>query len=1195
MAQDRPKYTDLPNLNMTRYLRPERFEVEPSTSASDIKWAHWRYTFENFLSEEAASATEAVKYKLLVNHISSSIFNFIRECSTYTDAIKILENTYEKRRNITLARHHLTSRKQLPGESITEYSRNLTILAHDCHFKAVTADQYQNETVRGVLIAGLSSNKIRERLLEKCTMTLEETLNLAVSLESAENTSHVITSNTSPVLFNAVTKPVIQEQSQQQNLATTSNHNQRRKCFFCGGSMHQRLKCPAYNTECQLCSKKGHFANVCRSSGQTLRNRNAAVITELEQQSQQSNLSNISAASPSSLRKATIPIIINECRANALVDTGSSISFIDNNFAQLMKLKRKPCRQAITLASLNHVSYVDALCYATIQINHHVYKQQPLLVVNDLCADVIIGHDILNNHSSLELQLGGNKEPLKICSLLEASVPPATLFTNLSPNIKPIAIRSRRHSEEDQAFISNEITNLLKDKIIEPSISPWRAQVLIAGGGSHKKRMVIDYSQTINRYTELDAYPLPSIELIVSEVAKYSYFSQIDLKSAYHQVPILPKEKIYTAFEACGNLYQFTRIPFGVTNGVAAFQRTLHHIIKTENLKGTFAYLDDVTICGKNKEDHDENLRKFMEAAGKYNLTMNEQKCIFGTECINILGYTIHKGTIKPDKSRLEPLLNLPIPTDTATLKRALGLFAHYSKWIYNFSAKIQPLMKNIFPLNEEAIDSFNKLKTDVAKSALIAIDDKQNLVVETDASEYAIAATLSQNGRPVAFFSRSLNDFERRQSSIEKEASAIVEALRKWRHYLIARHFVLITDQRSVSFMFNQRHSSKIKNEKIERWRLELSCYRFDIIYRPGEQNLAADALSRISAHINASSGKLAELHNSLCHPGVTRMVHWIRTKNLPYSVEEVRRMTAACPICAEIKPRFLKNEGNLIKAMAPFERLNLDFKGPIPSNTENCYILTVIDEYSRFPFAYACKDMTSGTIINCLKELFYLFGTPAYIHSDRGTSFLSNELRGFLTNLGIACSRTTPYNPRGNGLVERLNGTLWRTIQLYLRSKNLEISNWESAIPVALHSIRSLLCTGTNTTPHERMFNHPRRSINGQSMPTWLLSPGPVLMKKNVRSSKYDPAVEEVELLQSNPDYSFVRMTDGRETTVSNRSLAPLPVSETESDDEYLSPDTEEDPPSSPSTEQVEQVESTRRSGRERRPPLYLQDYET
>jgi hypothetical protein len=228
-------------------------------------------------------------------------------------------------------------------------------------------------------------------------------------------------------------------------------------------------------------------------------------------------------------------------------------------------------------------------------------------------------------------------------------------------------------------------------------------------------------------------------------------------------------------------------------------------------------------------------------------------------------------------------------------------------------------------------------------------------------------------------------------------------------------------------------------------------------------------------------------------------------------------------------------------VKATQPFERLSVDFKGPLPSITGNKYLLTIIDEFSRFPFAFACSNISASTVINCFYQLFAIFGLPSFIHSDRGTAFMSSELKSFLNDKGIATSRTTPYNPAGNGQVERLNSTLWKAITLALKSKNLQINNWESVLLDALHSVRSLLCTATNATPHERMFNFNRRSTSGTSLPKWLVSGGPVLLKKQQRLSKYDPLVEEVELLECNPQYAHVRLPNGKEETVSVRHLAP------------------------------------------------------
>ncbi len=134
---------------------------------------------------------------------------------------------------------------------------------------------------------------------------------------------------------------------------------------------------------------------------------------------------------------------------------------------------------------------------------------------------------------------------------------------------------------------------------------------MVTRNENHKKRIVIDYSQTINRFTLLDVFPLPRIDDTVNAIAQYSIFSTIDLRSAYHQVSFKETDKPYTAFQAGDALYQFTRIPFGVMNEVACFQRIMADLIASEKLEGTFAYLDNVTTCGKTQEEHDENFKCF--------------------------------------------------------------------------------------------------------------------------------------------------------------------------------------------------------------------------------------------------------------------------------------------------------------------------------------------------------------------------------------------------------------------------------------------------------------------------------------------------------------------------------------------------------------------------------------------------------
>ena len=161
------------------------------------------------------------------------------------------------------------------------------------------------------------------------------------------------------------------------------------------------------------------------------------------------------------------------------------------------------------------------------------------------------------------------------------------------------------------------------------------------------------------------------------------------------------------------------------------------------------------------QEDHDSSLKLFC-AAAKAGLTFNEDKCFFSMTPIDLLGYRIYSGSLQPDPERLHPLLDLPAPHNQNSLHRIVGVFAYYAKWVSHFSDKIKPLNSvTKFPLNEHEIKSFETLKHNLINATVQAIDENIPFTVVTDASDFAIAATLSQEGRPVAFHSRMLQGSE--------------------------------------------------------------------------------------------------------------------------------------------------------------------------------------------------------------------------------------------------------------------------------------------------------------------------------------------------------------------------------------------------------------------------------------------------
>ena len=208
--------------------------------------------------------------------------------------------------------------------------------------------------------------------------------------------------------------------------------------------------------------------------------------------------------------------------------------------------------------------------------------------------------------------------------------------------------------------------------------------------------------------------------------------------------------------------------------------------VSDENLKDVFVYRDNVTIAGRDQTERDRIVKAFLDAVHRRKFTLNDSKTVTSVKNINVLGYIVGNMVIKRDPERMRPLLDFLPPNNMNALRRVLGMFACYGKWIFDFAEKIRPLADaKQFPLKRDALNAFVLLKTELSNATLQSVDERLPFVVECDASERVIAATLNQGGRPVAFMSRTLQSSEIHYPAFEKEARAIIEAVRKWSHFL--------------------------------------------------------------------------------------------------------------------------------------------------------------------------------------------------------------------------------------------------------------------------------------------------------------------------------------------------------------------------------------------------------------------------
>ena len=244
---------------------------------------------------------------------------------------------------------------------------------------------------------------------------------------------------------------------------------------------------------------------------------------------------------------------------------------------------------------------------------------------------------------------------------------------------------------------------------------------------------------------------------------------------------------------------------------------------------------------------------------------------------------------------------------------------------------------------------------------------------------------------------------------------------------------------------------------------------------------------------------------------------------------------------------------------------------------------ILVIIDEHSRFPFAFPTIDRLASTVQDCLQPLIHLFGPPRELHSDNGAEFRSRELSIFLNSRGIKQTFSTPYNPTGNGQVERMNGTLWKAIQCLLADRGLAENRWNEVLGEALDSIRSLRCTTQSTTPHQCLFRYNRRiHVPLDDLP---MQQGDEALQRRYVRSKNEPRGDPVTVLSSYPGYAVVQREDGTQQVVNNRNLAKLPPT-------FTVPETDNvpDAPPEPAADARPAPPPLRRGTRQRVPPVFF-----
>lgn len=442
----------------------------------------------------------------------------------------------------------------------------------------------------------------------------------------------------------------------------------------------------------------------------------------------------------------------------------------------------------------------------------------------------------------------------------------------------PVYSKSYRYPYVHKAEIQDQISKMLKQNIIRPSYSPWSSPIWIVpkkadASGKRKWRLVVDYRK-LNDKTIDDRYPLPNITEILDKLGRCMYFTTLDLASGFHQVEVARQDIKKTAFNVENGHYEFTRMPFGLKNAPATFQRVMDNVLQELQNKICLVYMDDIIVYSTSLIEHTQNLKQVFDALRKANLKIQMDKSQFFKKEVTFLGHIVTQQGIKPNPEKIAAVQRFSIPKTPKQIKEFLGILGYYRKFIKDFSKLTKPMTSKLkknekIDINDpKYVECFNICKDILTTEPILAYPDfSKQFILTTDASKYAIGAVLSQiqNGseHPICYASRTLNDHEINYSTIEQELLAIVFGTKYFRPYLFGRKFKIVTDHKPLNWIM----SLKEPNSKLVRWRLKLEEFDYTIEHKAGKMNGNADALSRLPVEINLNERSNPSVSDDTAH----------------------------------------------------------------------------------------------------------------------------------------------------------------------------------------------------------------------------------------------------------------------------------------------------------------------------------------
>lgn len=863
---------------------PQEFSFDPRD------WSNWIRRFEHYhWLSDLKSESEETQVRALLFSMGARADDILAtfqlsetESKTYDVVLKKFKEHFQGKTNVVYERATFGRRNQGDGESIDEFVTDLHKLSLTCEYSTL-----RESLIRDRIVLGVQDRKLGDKLMLVESLTLEKAVEICKQWEMVKTQQTDLHGGESRSL-EAVSKRNGLSSKWKNSKKTMSRENLD-KCKQCGRN-HEQGKCPAMESTCNKCGALGHWAKCCRTKGvpnDQLKEKNMERVKTTTETFSIGAINKVGSSSRDARnRRWSEDISVDKKTLNFKLDPGADETGIP--YFEFRKLfPKRPLQPAdIILVGPDKTRLrTVGMCCCSLKVGDreitetvYVVKglERPLLGLR-ACEDL----NLVKRLNSVGNQLLSRVDPVR-------EFP--SLFTGLGKMDTPYTIKLKGDASPYAQFaprripiplmenVKKKLEALVEDDVVEPVDEPteWCAPLVTVPKPDGDIRLCVDLTH-LNKSVEREIHQMPVVEHTLGQLAGAKIFSKLDANSGFFQILLSENCRSLTTFITPFGRFRFKRLPFGISSAPEHFQKRMTEILK--DITGVVIHIDDMLIFGSDTQEHDSRLREVLSKLKDAGVTLNKEKCEFGVPRVKFLGHIIDQFGVRPDPEKIEAIVKMDHPKTVTEVRQFMGM----TNFLGRFVPKLAEICKPIVDLTRRNVEflwgadqeqAFSEIKKILTSSPVLALyDPNKETILSSDASSFGLGALVLQKQldgkwKPVAYASRTMTSAETRYAQIEKEALGITWACERFRDFLMGKQFTVETDHKPLLSILATKCVDDL-TPRLQRFRIRLMRYSYDVQFVPGKSLVSADALSR--QPIDRSTSEDTELQEEItafvCH----------------------------------------------------------------------------------------------------------------------------------------------------------------------------------------------------------------------------------------------------------------------------------------------------------------------------------------